>query len=208
MTRIFSNIFSAGPFSAVRPYNGSDDPVDFEESPVEDPADAFERAEPTPPESPSTPPTQELGKQSARSGLSVALHAFPQIVHLLVDPGNDWGENLSKEVGLPLISLTADNADRLEAELQKPKYADGFILEGFPNDSTAAEKLDGLLENTGPEGRRVLSWELTDGAHQEVLDHYMNQDLLWMVPESGDPSCPVQAKDNLLSCLHGLPALQ
>ena len=175
---------------------------------MEDPADAFERAEPTPPESPSTPPTQELGKQSARSGLSVALHAFPQIVHLLVDPGNDWGENLSKEVGLPLISLTADNADRLEAELQKPKYADGFILEGFPNDSTAAEKLDGLLENTGPEGRRVLSWELTDGAHQEVLDHYMNQDLLWMVPESGDPSCPVQAKDNLLSCLHGLPALQ
>jgi hypothetical protein len=208
VTRIFSKIFSGGPFSAVRPYlGGSDEPVSLDEAPISEPSDAFERAETEADES-TAPPLQDLRSESARGGLKTALQAFPQIVHLLVDPENDWGENLSREVGLPLISLTDDSVDGLESELQKPKYAKGFILEGYPHDSLAAEKLDGLLEKTGPEDRRVLSWELSDNAHQEVLDHYMNQDLLWMVPESGDPTCPLQAKDNLMSCLHGLPALQ
>jgi hypothetical protein len=207
VTRIFSKIFSAGPFSAVRPYlGGSDEPVELEDAPVEGPSDEFERAEPQEPVA-DAPPAQDIRKESSRSGMQVALQAFPQVVHLLVDPQQQWGENLSQEVGLPLISLTEKNVDNLEAELRKPEYADGFILEGYPNDSSAAEKLDGLLENTGHEGRRVLSWELSDDAHQEVLDHYMNQDLLWMVPEASDPSSVVQAKDNLMSCLHGLPAL-
>ena len=206
MTRIFSKIFSSGPFSAVRPYlGGSEEPVNLEGSAAAEPTDGFESG-PQEPES-ASPPTQDLRNESTRSGMKAALQAFPQIVHLLVDPGQDWGENLSKEVGLPLISLTDEGVDCLEAELKKPEYAGGFILEGFPQDSVAAEKLDGLLENTDPTGRRVLSWELSDSRHQEVLDHYMNQDLLWMVPESNDPACSTQAKDNLMSCLSGLPAL-
>ena len=190
----------------MRPYlGGSDEPVNLEESAPAEPTDGFESG-PQEPES-AAPPTQELRNESARSGLKTALQAFPQVVHLLVDPDENWGENLSKEVGLPLISLRDENVDGLEAELKKPEYARGFILEGFPHDSVAAEKLDGLLENTDPTGRRVLSWELSDSRHQEVLDHYMNQDLLWMVPEATDPTCASQAKDNLMSCLSGLPAL-
>ena len=190
----------------MRPYlGGSDEPVNLEKSAPAEPTDGFESGQQ---ESESVaPPTQELRNESARSGLKTALQAFPQVVHLLVDPDQNWGENLSKEVGLPLISLKDENVDGLEAELKKPEYAKGFILEGFPQDSVAAEKLDGLLENTDPTGRRVVSWELSNSRHQEVLDHYMNQDLLWMVPEPTDPTCASQAKDNLMSCLSGLPAL-
>lgn len=205
MTHIFSKIFSSGPFSAVRPYlGGSDRPVELEERAPAEPTDGFERSDGR--ES-TAPPTEDMRRESARSGMRVALQAFPQVVHLLIDPGQDWGEKLSREVGLPLISLTDEKIDCLETELKKPEYAGGFILEGHLADSEAAEKLDGLLENTDPSDRRVLSWELVDDKHQEVLDHYINQDLLWMVPESSNPSCPDQARNNMVSCLTGLPVL-
>lgn len=126
----------------------------------------------------------------------------------MVNPEEQWGENLSKEVGLPLISLRNGQVEELHHELQKPEYANGFILEGFPSDAESAQKLDSMLSQVAPQDRRVLGWELTDDSHQEVLDHYMDQDLLWMVPESSDPTSTLEASRNVMSCLVGLPALQ
>lgn len=154
----------------------------------------------------SAPDTDGMQRRGVSLGTQAALAAFPQVVHLLVDPKLHWGENLSKETGLPVITLQDKSLDQLAADLHDPKFAEGFILEGFPTDLQAASRLDTMLENVSPDDRRVLSWEMTDDKHQEVLDHYMNQDLLWMVPESADPSSAVEAKENVMSCLHGLPA--
>lgn len=208
MTPITQKIFSSGPFSAVRPYVGNgDSPVGSAEE-IKEPNESFERSDSASVEEKSSPPLDDLQRDAASSGMQAALSAFPQVVHLLVDPNLQWGENLAKEVGLPVISLAERNLNELAVDLKDPKFADGFILEGYPSTLEDAGKLDSLLKNVAPEDRRVLSWQLTDESHQEVLDHYMDQDLLWMVPESCDAANPVEAQNNILSCLHGLPALR
>lgn len=210
MTRILKKILSGGPFSAVRPYLGDSDKKAGDTETVEPPKDGFERSvgEPQDPQSSTPPKSEDLREGAKRGGTQAALGAFPQVVHLLVNPEEDWGENLSQEVGLPLISLSDGKVDGLGAELKKPEYAKGFILEGFPSDTESAAKLDSLLENVAQDDHRVLGWELTNERHQEVLDHYMDLDLLWMVPECCDPADAKEAKTNLMSCLQGLPALQ
>jgi hypothetical protein len=205
VSQILKNIFSRGPFSAVRPYlGGSGKSRPAREVP--EPSDRFDRSEET--AEPSAPSTEKLRQGARRSGTEVALRAFPQVVHLLVNPENDWGENLSKQVGLPLISLDNGSVENLEAELAKPQYANGFILEGFPSDAKSAEQLEDLLENVSEDDRRVVGWDLSNDSHQEVIDHYVNRDLLWMVPESADPESSQEAQQHLMSCLVGLPALQ
>jgi len=207
---IFSKLSaSRGPFSAVRP--SLDLQVEERsEVEVEDPSDGFERSESYREDSAdrAAPPTEALRESSGRSGMQAALRAFPQVVHLLANPEEHWGEQVSEQVGLPLISLEDGSVETLEAELSKSKYADGFVLEGYPSNAESAEKLESLLGNVSDEGRRVVGWDLSNSTHQEVIDHYVNRDLLWMVPESTDPSSRQEACSNLMSCLQGLPALQ
>jgi len=205
-----NNIFSRGPFSAVRPYIGGGEapvpskPDKGEEAPVPDdrfaPGDGADASEGAPPKSGS----DEMSRGGRQTATQAALAAFPQVVHLLVDPAESWGEDLSKSVGLPLVSLQDGTVDNLAERLSQPEYAGGFILEGFPTDTGAAEKLDHLLSNVSPESHRVVGWQLENEKHQEVLDHYMDLDLLWMVPDAEKAE---SAQENLLSCLHGLPML-
>lgn len=212
MSSIIKNWFSKGPFSAVRPYlgGGSNEPIGDsapETKPApQEPEDGFERSDETP-ES-AAPSNDEMKKGGLRSGTHVACGAFPQVVHLLVDPSFDYAENLSKEVSLPVVSLSDGDVDKLQNELTKPEYAKGFILEGFPEDMESARRLDGLLENVAPQDRRVLSWDLTHDTHQEVLDHYMDLDVLWMVPEAQESDAEDGTQKQMMSCLQGLPALQ
>lgn len=194
----------------MRPFLGDSQSRYEPEPEVKDPKDGFQPSDPE--ESaetrPDLPPTEDFRKGGGRSAAQAALRAFPQVVHLLVDPRGDFGENLSKEVGLPLVSLVDGAVEKLATELAKPEYDNGFILEGYPTDAASAEKLDTLLQNVDRDDRRVLGWELTDQKHQSVLDHYMDKDLLWMVPESLDPSDTQEAKAQILSCLVGLPVLK
>lgn len=208
MTPITQKIFSSGPFSAVRPYLGGSDTAAGVTEEVREPSESFERSDSASSEEKSAPPLEGLQRDASNAGMQAALSAFPQVVHLLVDPELQWGENLSKEVGIPVISLADRDVEQLATELKDPKFADGFILEGYPSTLEDAGQLDRLLKNVAPEDRRVLSWQLTDDSHQEVLDHYMDQDLLWMVPQAGDGANPAETQSNILSCLHGLPALR
>ena len=207
MAIALKHIFSGGPFSAVKPhYERPKESVPVTEEELSEPSDSFDSSRP--PSDSATPPADDLRKEAGRSGARAALGAFPQVVHLLVEPNLQWGESLSQEVGLPVVSLAEVPLEGLQEKLHSPEYSRGFILEGIPQNAGQAEALDGLLENVPEDGRRVLSWELTSDTHQEVLDHYMDRDLLWMVPESTDPSNTDEARSNVLSCLHGLPALQ
>jgi hypothetical protein len=43
---------------------------------------------------------------------------------------------------------------------------------------------------------------------QEVVEHYIDQGLLWMVPAPEQQHTPEQMKTSLLECLVGLPALE
>lgn len=192
----------------MRPYLGTPNGPAPAPAP-EVPRDNFERSETSEPqEESSSPSSDSLRRGGRQSGAQVALQAFPQVVHLLVDPEESWGEDLSKEVGLPLISLEDGSVENLADELSKPQYSQGFILEGFPVDTASAQKLDSMLENVSQEDHRVLSWDLSHESHQEVLDHYMDRDLLWMVPESSGTELANQPRNCVLSCLQGLPALQ
>lgn len=208
MALTLKNILSRGPFSAVRPhYEGPEESVSVgEEEETSSPTDSFEPGETS--SETTTPPVDELQRGASRSGVQAACRAFPQVVQLLVEPSLDWGENLSREVGLPVVSLAEGSVDTLREQLNDPKYSNGFILEGIPADAGAAAQLDDLLGNVPEQGRRVLSWDLTSDTHQEVLDHYMDRDLLWMVPESSNPADVQEARSNVLSCLHGLPAVE
>ena len=192
----------------MRPYLGDSQSRPEPNPEVKDPQDGFQPGHPEDSKDAALPPTDGFRKGGARSAAQAALRAFPQVVHLLVDPSGPFGENLSKEVGLPLVSLQDGGVENLAIELSKPEYDNGFILEGYPSDTASAEKLDALLQNVDHNDRRVLGWELTDQKHQSVLDHYMDKDLLWMVPESLDPSDSQEAKAQIMSCLVGLPVLQ
>lgn len=137
-----------------------------------------------------------------------ALAAFPQIVHLLANPELHLGRHLSASTGLPLVSLgQGTSVDDLESMLTKPEFADGFILEGIPADRASAENLDGLLSATNPSGRRVLGWESESAQQQEIVDHYIDQGLMWVVPAPDGTDGPQKVKSSLLECLVGLPAL-
>ena len=211
VSSIIKNWFSSGPFSAVRPFLGGGDEAVGESAPetapAPEPTDGFQRADDAPESESSPPPAEDLKRGRLRSGAQAACGAFPQVIHLLVDPSNDYAESLSQEMSLPVISLTEGKVDSLDQELAKPEYSKGFILEGFPHTMDQAKKLDGLLENVAPQDRRVLSWELSNETHQEVLEHYMDLDVLWMVPEAADPTSATEAKSHMMSCLQGLPAL-
>ena len=209
MSNILGNIFSRGPFSAVQPYLSTPQgEARVPEPEISGPSDEFERSDAAEEaEESSAPPSESLRKGASRTGAQVALQAFPQVVHLLVDPDESWGEDLSKEVGLPVLSLEDGSVDDLHEKLSQPQYAKGFILEGFPADTESAQKLDAMLENVSQEDHRVLSWNLSHEKHQEVLDHYIDRDLLWMVPESDGAESAGGSKDCVLSCLQGLPAL-
>ena len=50
----------------------------------------------------------------------------------------------------------------MEAELQKEKYENGFLLDGFPRTSVQAEVLDAFLEKKGSKIDAVLTIEVSD----------------------------------------------
>lgn len=152
-------------------------------------------------------PTEEMRREGTRSA-AFALSAFPQVVHLLTAAELPYGENLAAEVDLPLISLGEQKTDDLSSMLRRPEYQDGFIIEGIPSSLEEVQHLDQLLSATGQEERRVLSWEYSSQEHQDVLDHYIDQGLLWMVPPCTDPSDAKQVREALMDCMVGLPALQ
>jgi hypothetical protein len=196
---------SKGPFSAVRPAelretvqepveSSGPEPVD-EVVPISAGGQAARRGS-----------AQGLADQAARSA-GAALSAFPQVVHVLANPEFHLGQQISHETGLPVVSLQEVAVDDLEDLLTQPEYAEGFILEGFPKDRSSAEALDGLLSATGPTERRVLSFEHQNESQREIVDHYIDQGLLWMVPATPNQN-PEQLKSTLLECLAGLPALE
>lgn len=197
-----------GPYSAVRPgeLNRVQDPAESSgpepvdevvSSPLEPGRQAGRRA----------PSTQSMAEHANRSA-GAALAAFPQVVHLLANPELHLADQIAQETGLPVVSLDDTEISELEGLLAQPQYADGFILEGFPQDRARAEQIDGLLSATSPDGRRVLGFETTSESQQEVVDHYIDQGLLWQVPAPSASQSPAQVKSNLLECLAGLPALE
>lgn len=203
-----NSAWPTGPYSAVRPgeLNKGQDPVESsgpepvdEMAPISQSADAAGQKR--------APSTQSMVEQSQRSA-GAALAAFPQVVHLLANPELHLADQIAKETGLPVVSLVSVKISELEGLLHQPQFAEGFILEGFPQDRAGAEELDGLLSATDPEGRRVLGFDASSEAQQEVVDHYINQGLLWQVPTPSAYQSPEQVKSTLLECLVGLPALE
>lgn len=194
-----------GPFSAVRP---AETPVQepTESSPPE-PIDEVVPGLEAPPAGASrgSMSTGEMSRQSERSA-GAALAAFPQVVHLLANPELHLGQTLAEEMGLPLVSLAGTTLDDLDDLLAQPQFADGFILEGMPQDRAAAAALDGLLSATDPNGRRVLGFDSCTPAQQEIQDHYIDQGLMWLVPSPEKQPNSEQTKSSLLECLVGLPA--
>lgn len=196
-----------GPFSAVRPGEQREWAQDPAESSAPEPVD-----EVAPPREPtsgaSRGPSSQAMAEMGRSSAAAALTAFPQIVHVLANPELHLGQGLAKETGLPVVSLAEVAVEELQGVLAQPQYAEGFILEGFPQTRASAEALDGLLSATNPNERRVLGFEATSDAQQEIQDHYIDQGLLWLVPAPAQDQTPDQVKSTLLECLVGLPALQ
>ena len=194
----------SGPFSAVRPGEVVQEPV--ESAPAE-PVDEMVAV----PMMPSTPSTgasskvSEMMRQGQRAAAG-ALAAFPQVVHVLADPELHLGAQVASETGLPVLSLEENSVEELAQILTSKEFSQGFILEGFPMDKQSAEGLDTLLSATGPTERRVLGWQMAGGQEQEIVDHYIDQGLLWSVPSESPQSPPDQVKSALLDCLVGLPA--
>lgn len=150
---------------------------------------------------------QDMSRQAERSA-GAALGAFPQIVHLLANPELHLGRDLAEETGLPLISLAKTRVDDLDDLLAQPQFAEGFILEGVPQDRATAEALDGLLSATDPNGRRVLGFDSCTPAQQEIQDHYIDQGLMWLVPSPDKQANAQSMRSSLLECLVGLPAME
>lgn len=204
-----NSAWPTGPYSAVRPgeLSKGQDPV--ESSGPDEPVD--EMVPITQGTSVATqqraPSTQSMVEQGQRSA-GAALAAFPQIVHLLANPELHLADQIAKETGLPVVSLVSVKLSELEGLLHQPQFAEGFILEGFPQNRAGAEELDGLLSATAPDGHRVLGFEATSEAQQEVVDHYIDQGLLWQVPTPSAYQSPEQVRNTLLECLVGLPALE
>jgi hypothetical protein len=203
------HIRANGPFSAVRPGDLPPYRQDEVDSPSPEPVDEL---------IPGTATAESAGSRAglnaqamaghSRRSAGAALAAFPQIVHVLANPELHLGQQLAEETGLPLVSLAETAVDELEDLLVDERYAEGFILEGIPADRAAAQSLDGLLSATDANGRRVLGWESESKAQQEIMDHYIDQGLLWVVPSPQSHSTPEQMKSTLLECLTGLPALE
>lgn len=204
--RILSSYFSAakGPFSAVQPKHRPE-PIE-DEVPTDEVDSSFGEGAPESGAG-SSMSTDEMRRQGSRSAAH-ALAAFPQVVHLLTEAELPYGENLAAEVDLPLVSLGSPESRDLNTLLRQPEYQDGFIIEGIPSDLQEAQHLDSMLSATGTNERRVLSWDYSSQSHQDILDHYIDEGLLWMVPPCTDPSDAEQVKHALMDCLHGLPALQ
>lgn len=196
--------WAKGPFSAVRPGEVVQEPV--ESAPAE-PVDETISVPmmPSAPLAGASSKTSEMMRQSQRAA-GAALAAFPQVVHVLADPELHLGDQIASETGLPVLSLEETSVEELGHILTSEKFSDGFILEGFPADKQSAEGLDALLSATGPAERRVLGWQLASGHEQAILDHYIDQGLLWAVPSESPQSPPEQVKNALLDCLVGLPA--
>jgi hypothetical protein len=197
---------SSGPFSAVRPRELElvQDPA---ESSAPEPVDEMIPAAGQSQRSSRSASTQSM-TEAARQTAGTALMAFPQIVHVLANPELHLGQQLAQETGLPVVSLDEVGVDELEDVLSQPEYAEGFILEGFPEDRTDAETLDGLLSATSPNERRVLGFDTPSEAQQEIVEHYIDQGLLWMVPSPAPTQNSAQLKSTMLECLVGLPALE
>ncbi len=193
--------WQAGPFSSVRPGEVAQDRV---ESAPSEPVDEVVSIPSYPTKSPLQSGVSSSGMmQQGRSVAGAALAAFPQIVHVLADPELHLGEQLSSATGLPVLSLEEKSVEEIAGVLSSQKYSQGFILQGFPSDTSVAEGLDQLLSATSPNERRVLGWQ--SEKRQEIMDHYIDQGLLWNVP-SESPLAPVdQVKSALLECLVGLP---
>ncbi len=194
-----------GPFSAVRP---AETPVqEPTESSAPEPIDELVPGLETPPAGASrgSMSAGDMSRQADRSA-GAALAAFPQVVHLLANPELHLGQGLAEETGLPLISLARTKVDELDDLLAQPQFAEGFILEGVPQDRATAEALDGLLSATDPNGRRVLGFDSCTPAQQEIQDHYIDQGLMWLVPSPEKQTSVEQTKNSLLECLVGLPA--
>jgi hypothetical protein len=145
-----------------------------------------------------------VGRESA----GAALAGFPQVVHVLANPELHLGAQIAGETGLPVVSLQETPVGELEDLLSQPEYGEGFILEGIPSNVRQAQEIDSLLGATDPSGRRVLGWETTSEAQQEILDHYTNQGLLWVVATPAAQAPAEQVKSSLVECLVGLPALK
>lgn len=207
--KIFPSYVSrGGPFSAVRPDHIAEPaPPEEEAAPGDEVVTSpIEGAEDPDPGRPRIP-TEEMRREGSRSAVK-ALAAFPQVVHLLTASELPYGESLAAEVDLPLVSLGERSPEELSKVLRGPEYQQGFIIEGIPSSLEEVEKLENLLSATGQNERRVLSWEYSSQSHQDVLDHYIDQGLLWMVPPCTNPGDAKQVKEALKDCLVGLPALQ
>ncbi len=197
--------WTSGPFSAVRPGEVAQDPVESsprepidEVVPMQPPADSQRSG--------SSMSSSRMRDQGAKS-VGAALAAFPQIVHVLADPELHLGKQLSTATGLPVVSLEENSIEELATVLSAEEFAQGFILEGFPTDRGVAEGLDSLLSATSPNERRVLGWQAEKDDHQQIiLDHYIDQGLLWNVPNESPAAPSEQVTDALLECMVGLPA--
>lgn len=144
----------------------------------------------------------------ANQSAGAALAGFPQIVHVLANPELHLARQIAEETGLPVVSLSETPVAELEELLASPEYTEGFILEGFPSDVAQAQELDSLLGATDPNGRRVLGWESNTPAQQPIVDHYIDQGLLWVVATPAAQAPPQEVKTSLVECLVGLPALK
>lgn len=191
-----------GPFSSVRP---GEVPQDRAESAPSEPVDEVVSVPSYPTKSPVHSGASSSGMmQQGRSAAGAALAAFPQIVHVLADPELHLGEQLSSATGLPVLSLEEKSVEEIAGVLASKEYAQGFILQGFPRNTNVAEGIDQLLSATSPNERRVLGWQ--DEKRQEIVDHYIDQGLLWNVPSESPLAPSDQVKSALLECLVGLPA--
>lgn len=196
------NSWSHGPFSAVRPAGVFQEPV--ESAPAEPVDEVVSPSIGQAESAGASRSTSELVRQGQQAA-GAALAAFPQVVHLLANPELHLGEQLADETGLPVVSLQENSVEELATILRGEEYSQGFILEGFPSDRKSAQGLDALLSATSPNERRVLGWQTVDTGRQEIVDHYVDQGLLWSVPSEGPQESSEVVKSALLDCLVGLP---
>lgn len=133
-----------------------------------------------------------------------ALSFFPQIVHILADPQVHLGVELSKATGLPVITLSKSSVDSLSNLIKDERYLNGFILEGFPVSESQARALDGILESSSKLEHRVLGWQAASEEQQEVVDHYINQGMLWSLDSVISPNEGQKAVEVLVECIDTL----